>query len=440
MKKMLSLALAALLLFGLWVIPASAATYATVRGGWLRLRAEPSYQAYVITSYPTGTQVTVLQQLSGWCQVLTPDQRLGYMDSHYLTISGSTPGYVAPTYPVYPVSGDWVNVNRTGYVTSANGKGVRLRRTPNVDAYNVLGLYPVGRRVTVLKTSSTGWSYIRIGTQEGYMMSQFITYSGSIVTPVPTRQPYYRYTAYLTTDNGRDIYLRRDASMNFRYIAVYPVGTQVTVLGTENGWTHVIVDGLEGYVQSVYVTTTRPGSVPSYTEPPYPWYPDPTEAPYVDPGTGGGTKKGGDITSVRLTINKPRVGETVYVVVAPVSAEFTAVWYRDDNVLLTTGNSYTVRSPDRGHVIYVRVTGVGASAGTVVEAMTGTIPSGPAVTPTPVPDGVVVPEWIPELAEIHTSSGETAAPAETPVAEWVDPAPVDSWSTGDGEMVSEWVD
>ena len=450
-KRLISLGLLFVLLSALWTpVPASASTYATVRGGWLRLRAEPSYSAYVITSYPTGTVVEVVSQAGGWCQVVTPDRRLGYMDQRYLTMGGSYYPVVTatPVYPVYPVAG-WYDVNRTGYVTSQNGKGVRLRREPVVNGYNVIGLYPVGRKVTVLKASDIGWSYIRVGSQEGYMMSQYIAWSypgGYTAAPGPaTPTPSFRYTAWLTTDNGRDVYLRRDPSMNFQAIGQYPVGTQVTVLGTEGSWTRVIVNGLEGYVQSIYVTTRRPSGSAPVTTPVY--YPDPTEVPYVDPDpyyppTSAPVYPdvpGYGITSVRLTVTRPRVGDLITVVVAPVSAEFSAVWYRDDNVLLTTGNRYTVRASDVGHAIYVRVTGTGAYSGTMVEAMTSVV-TGTAPTPTPVPEGEMVSEWVDELAETVTDAAEV--PEIPPV--WEDPTPIDSWWTGDestdGEVISEWVD
>ena len=124
---------------------ASAATYGTVVGGWLRLRANPSYQATVIASYKTGSIVTILSQSGGWARVMTSDYRLGYMDRRYLYVEGSTP--VTPK----PVS--WTTVNRKAWVTSANGKGVRLRSAPVVNKHNVMGLYPVGRTVMELKVS-----------------------------------------------------------------------------------------------------------------------------------------------------------------------------------------------------------------------------------------------------------------------------------------------
>ncbi len=176
MKKRILSAVLLLILCCAWAASALAAMYGTVYGGWLRLRAQPSYSATIITSYPTGTVVTVLSRSNGWCRVLTGDYRTGYMDEHYLHLSGSAPD------PTPDPSGKrvWTTVNRTAYVTSQNGKGVRLRSSPEVNNYNILGLYPVGRTVTELRRSNDGWSYIRIDGKYGYMMSEFLTGSGVI--------------------------------------------------------------------------------------------------------------------------------------------------------------------------------------------------------------------------------------------------------------------
>ena len=184
MKRWIALLLLAVMLCGLWAVPASAATYATVVGGWLRLRVNPSYDAVIIPSYKSGSVVTVISQSAGWARVLTSDYRLGYMDTHYLLMEGGTPP--SPSTPV-PSTRTWTTVNRVAYVTSQNGKGVRLRSAPEVNKYNVMGLYPVGRTVTEIKVSSDGWSYIKIDQKYGYMMSQFLTtwHYGPVDTPVP---------------------------------------------------------------------------------------------------------------------------------------------------------------------------------------------------------------------------------------------------------------
>ena len=204
-RTVVALSLAAVLCC-LWAAPALAATYGTVHGGWLRLRANPSYSAPVICSYRNGTVVTVLSQENGWARVLTADYRIGYMDARYLYI-GSDPApqpYITPQpqpqpyiTPV-PYTRTWTEVNRPAYVTSSNGPGVRLRSAPEVNNGNILGLYPVGRTVTEIRRSSDGWSYIRIDRKHGYMMTRYLTSSYYapapqpwVVTPAPTPASTY---------------------------------------------------------------------------------------------------------------------------------------------------------------------------------------------------------------------------------------------------------
>ena len=91
-KRIAAALLLTVMLCSLLAVTAFAATYGTVVGGWLRLRANPSYDATVIASYPNGSVVTILSQSGGWARVMTGDYRLGYMDQRYLYIDGG--GYV----------------------------------------------------------------------------------------------------------------------------------------------------------------------------------------------------------------------------------------------------------------------------------------------------------------------------------------------------------
>jgi len=182
-RKMFTALALATVLFALWAAPAFAVTYATVVGGWLRLRSGPSYTATVIASYRSGTVVSVISTENGWSQVQTPDYRVGFMDARYLST-----GYIPPSPTPTPATRTWTEVNRTAWVTSANGRGVRLRSAPVVNTTNVVGLYPVGRTVTEIRRSSDGWSYIRIDKKYGYMMSQYLT---SVYNPANPAYPPY---------------------------------------------------------------------------------------------------------------------------------------------------------------------------------------------------------------------------------------------------------
>lgn len=296
-KRWTALALILGLCF-LLAAPALAVEYGVVQGGWLRLRANPTYDATVVASYRNGTVVTVMSRENGWARVLTPDYRIGYMDARYLYFGPVPAPTPVPTpVPTYQPTRTWTEVNRTAWVTSPNGKGVRMRSAPEVTKTNVLGLYPVGRTVTEIRVSSDGWSYVRIDRKHGYMMSRYLTTGQRPLYPTVTPQPWY------------------------------PVVT--------------------GYPWSTYVPTPSP------------------------------TPESKSITQVKLDPYQPKVGDTLRVLVTPSGAEYTAVWYRDDNILLSTGLTYTAQAGDAGHRINVRIQGVGASAGFAADAMSAPVKTVP---------------------------------------------------------------
>lgn len=84
MKRFLAVLLVAVMLLSVLPATSMAASYATVVGGWLRLRSAPNFSASTITSYYTGTQVEILGSSGGWYKVQTPDGRTGYMYGNYL--------------------------------------------------------------------------------------------------------------------------------------------------------------------------------------------------------------------------------------------------------------------------------------------------------------------------------------------------------------------
>ena len=327
-KRFLSALLLMILLCSACVVSASAASYGTVFGGWLRLRANPSYDAAVITSYPTGSVVTVLSKSKGWCRVLTGDYRIGYMDQRYLIIDGKYPTPVKPTPPAKKRT--WTTVNRTAWITSANGKGVRMRNAPEVNSYNVLGLYPVGRTVKEIRISNDGWSYIRIDGKYGYMMSQFLT---TYFAPGPGH------------GSGGS-------------------GSGSPGHGSGSGGSG---SGSPGH---------SPGSGGSGSG-----------SPGHGPGSGGSgsggsgsgsgsSNPGKPFTSIKLNITRPYVGDKLQVSAVPSDASFSAIWYdAGTNILLGTKKTYEVQPSDLGSRITVRVTG---ADGTVAELSTDPVTSGPS--------------------------------------------------------------
>ena len=313
MKRFLSLVLAMLIAITMLIIPASAENYATavVKGGWLRLRAEASASSETISAYFTGTQVTIIGTSGEWYYVLTPDGHYGFMNSNYLTVTGSSSGSTT--------------TESTAYIYAANGKPVRMRSGPSTD-YGVVASYSVGTQVKVL-ISGADWSKIRVGTRTGYMMSKFLS-----VTNITPSTPSSSYTAYVTASNGKPVRMRTGAGTNYSVISTYSVGTQVTVLEYGKTWCRIRVNGYTGYMMTKFLTTTQPTI----------------------------------ISSAALNKNTVWPGETLTVTTNPANVSVSYEWLNDAGARLGTGSTYTVKTSDTGRRIRVRVTGKNGTTGSVV--------------------------------------------------------------------------
>ncbi len=423
MKRFLAMGMMMILLVGMLIIPATsmaANNTAVVHGGWLRLRAQPSFSAQTISSYYTGTVVTILSTSSEWYRVQTPDGRTGYMYRAYLTVGGGGGG------------------GGTGNATvwSANGYGVRMRSGPGT-GYRVLAVYSVGTNVNVLERGSY-WSRIQVGSRVGYMMNQFLTGS----TPSPTPTPGSNATVW--SANGYGVRLRTGPSKGYSIIGVYSVGTSVAVIqkGPAGGWDYIQIGSRVGYmmneflrynapvsyvVSDVVVNTEAPienntitaTAMPAGVTASYQWYLDGTpitngnQATITVPagsaggtlmvvatGTGSSTGSASHIvvnpiiTSgllATVTINLqgvvPVVGDVLKVTnVTPAGATYSCAWYHtsDMSTVIGTGDTLTVANPrDVGKQLVAVVTGTGSFLGAATSAATGAVVATFAGTVTP---------------------------------------------------------
>ena len=359
MKKMLAAALVLVLLAA--AIPALADLgTGTVKGGWLRMRSAPTTLGAVIGRYYTGTKVTVHSQTGTWYYVTAPDGKVGYMSRNYVTLAGG--GYT-------PSDGSWSGVpsGESGYVTSQNGKGVRLRSSPSAaNSGNVIGLYNVGTKLTVLQRG-VGWHYIQIGSQTGFMMSKFIVIGGS-PAPVPPIDPIpdTHYTAYVTSQNGKGVRMRTGPSTSYSTMGTYPVGTKVTVLKNLGSWSYIQIASKTGYMMSQFLTTYAP-----------------TPVPPVGPS--------GTIETAQITIQNPIIGDRLYVYVTPENADYNVHWYNELGTLLGSGNGYPVKNSDTGHRIRARVTGRNNWTGSADTLFTDIISSGKPGPALPLTGSIKLP-------------------------------------------------
>ncbi len=243
-RRRYTMLLAALMIAMTAVLPcctAAAETTGTVTGGWLVLRASPSFSGKILASYPSGTVVKITGKTGSWYAVTASDGLSGYMLGDYLIIS----------------EGGSIPQETTAYVTSANGLNVRLRSGPG-KGYSIIASYAPGTRCTIL-SAGKNWCRIRIGSRTGYMMTQFLN-SDPIITPQPQPAPSGQYRVYVTSANGQGVNLRSGPAKTYPSIGFYSVGTPATMISRGNTWSYILVGNRSGYMMTQFLTETEPVS------------------------------------------------------------------------------------------------------------------------------------------------------------------------------------
>ena len=316
MKRIVSICLImCLLLTAIPGVSVAETKYGTVHGGWLRLRASASFEAATLSSYYTGTVVTILGTSGSWYHVRTPDGRTGYMHSSYVTSGGGSGG-----------STD------SARVWSSNGYGVRLRSGPST-SYRILAVYSVGTRVTILERGAY-WSRIQIGSRTGYMMNQFLV-GGSIPTPEPSPTG----NATIWSANGYGVRLRTGPSKSHSVIGVYSVGTPVTILEKGTVWDKIQVGSRVGYMMNEFLRY----------------------------------HSNMQVTNVALNTYTPVVGTILQAsAVTPAGAEVRYSWLVG-GVQVSTAATYQTTIADLGKQIQLKVDGINAYSGSATSPATAAV-------------------------------------------------------------------
>lgn len=241
----------ALILLLTTMLPAASALAnqtGVVKGGWLILRATPSFSGTILSSYPTGTVVTITGQVGSWYAVTAPDGLSGYMLGDYLQVNGS---------------GGYTPVESTAYVTSRNGLNVRMRSGPG-KGYSIIAAYAPGTQCQIL-SAGTNWCRIQIGSLTGYMMTQFLTNQYITPVPGPTPVPVPEYTVYVTSRNGKGVNLRSGPGKGYSSIGFYSVGTEAWMINRGATWSYIRIGERYGYMMTKFLSETQP-------TPPTPYY------------------------------------------------------------------------------------------------------------------------------------------------------------------------
>ena len=185
-----------------------------------------------------GVKVSYISESGNWTKV-EYDSKTGYICSDYLEKGESN---ATPTSTMY----------------TTPEIGLNLRKGPGT-SYSVIRTLSKGTAVTV-HSSSNGWSKISVNGVEGYVSTSFLSSTNpstnsstsNETTSTPTT------TMYVTPDAGLN--LRKGPGTSYSVIKTLSKGTAVTVHSSNNGWSKVSVNGVEGYVSTSYLSSTKPST------------------------------------------------------------------------------------------------------------------------------------------------------------------------------------
>ena len=229
---------------------------AYVVSGPVALRRAPNTSSSsLIKYYDTGTAVRIIERNAGngWSkvQVIYDSDREGYMMTRYLDFAGggSGGGGGGSTQPTYAVVN---NPAPSGYVN--------MRKSNSLSS-DILGRFYNGQQVTILEYRND-WCRVQVGNLVGYMQTNFLSFSGTGGgggggSTNPT-------SAVVNNPNPTDrLNLRAGPSTGTTSLGRYYNGTQVKILEYGSTWCYVEVQGIRGYMMTVYLSFNG-----NYTPPP----------------------------------------------------------------------------------------------------------------------------------------------------------------------------
>lgn len=326
----------------------------SANGKTVVLRSGPSKQYEVLASYQVGQQVTVLDYGSTWCRV-----RVNGLEGYMMT------EFLSTVKPDKPATGSY-----TAYVTSANGKGVRMRMGAG-KIFPTVATYSVGTQVTVLEYGAT-WCKIRVGGNTGYMMTEFLTTKApnmvsSVAINKTTVQPGDTIKATVSPVSASvSIAWINDKGVTLGYGSAYTVqesdagrkirasvtGTGATSGTAVSSWATV----KESYISRIYL-----------------------------------------LKGVTISDTTPTVGQTLTATLSPAGATATISWFRDNGVFMGSGSTYKVKAADEGYRLYAWADGTGNTSGEATSERTSAV--APAAPSTIVLQGVGISNMSPRVGD-----------------------------------------
>ena len=135
----------------------SSSGYVKTSGSALNVRKSASTSSTVLGSLSNGTQVEIVETLSGW----------------YKIKYGSSYGYVSSSY-ISMTQGSTSTTTQTAYIKTS-GSSLNVRKSASTSS-TVLGSLSNGTKITIVETLS-GWYKISYGSGYGYVSSSYVSFT-----------------------------------------------------------------------------------------------------------------------------------------------------------------------------------------------------------------------------------------------------------------------
>ncbi|MFJ7859344.1 SH3 domain-containing protein [Peribacillus sp. NPDC097206] len=225
--------------------------YVNVSSGTLNMRKSGSASAKIVTELTKGTKVTVYSESKGWAKIKANNKE-GYVNTTYLSTKKPVTAKPAST----PVK------TTTKYVNVSSGT-LNMRKSGSASAKIVTELTK-GTKVTVY-SESKGWAKIKANNKEGYVNTTYLS-TKKPVTAKPASTPVKTTTKYVNVSSGT-LNMRKSGSASAAIVTELTKGTKVTVYSESNGWAKIKANNKEGYVNTKYLSTTKPTSIEEKPEP-----------------------------------------------------------------------------------------------------------------------------------------------------------------------------
>lgn len=149
----------------------------------------------------------------------------------------------------YHVTAEWpIEIDEyIGIVSNPNATDrLHLRAEPNSNSKSQ-GKYYNGVRVIINGDISGVWTEVAIGNLTGYMKTEYLKTDGSIVK---SAMPVLKVN---NPNPSHNLHLRKEQTTVSESLGLYPNGTEVILMGFNDEWAHVIVDGRMGFMLAKYL-------------------------------------------------------------------------------------------------------------------------------------------------------------------------------------------